>query len=204
MRRALTLRPLTADEARQLKAGLRSAKGMTVRRSQILLASSTGYTPAQIAPIVGCTATTVTKVISDFHARGMLSVQEMRRLPGARRPGRPSIEEREPGITAALERLLADEIAGDPMGRASWVRSSLRKLRDALGRQGYRVDHRTVSKLLKSMGFTLKRTKKRRGGSQHPNRDEQFRYIAARRVAFASSGLPVISVDTKKKELIGN
>src|SRR5262249_52396755 len=127
-----------------------------------------------------------------------------RRRPGSRRRGGPTIEEREPGITAALEKLLVYETAGDPMGRASWVRSSLQKLSDALGRQGYRVDPCTVRKLLRKMGFTLKRNQKRRGGSQHPGRDEQFRYVAARRAAFAEAGLPVISVDTKHKELIGN
>jgi transposase len=187
-----------------MKMGTRSAKGMTVRRSQILLASATGYSPTQIASVVGCNARTVIHVISDFHARGMVSVQKPRRQSGSRRPGRPRIEEREPGITAALERLLADEIAGDPMGRALWVRSSLRRLRDALGKQGYRVDHCTVRKLLKKLGFTLKRNRKRRGGSQHPHRDEQFRYIAAQRAAFATASLPIISVDTKQKELIGN
>jgi transposase len=177
---------------------------MTVRRSQILLASARGYSPTQIASVVGCRASTVTHVISDFHARGIVSVQEQCCRPGSRRRGRLRIEEREPGITAALERLLADEIAGDPMGRESWVRSSLRRLSDALGEQGYRVTHCTVRKLLKKMGFTLKRNQKRRGGSKHPNRDEQFRYIAAQRAAFASAGLPVISIDTKQKELIGN
>jgi hypothetical protein len=177
---------------------------MTVRRSQILLASEKGYTPSHIASVVGCNAITVTKVIGDFHVRGIISVREHRCAAESCRPGGHRIEDREPGITAALEQLLADEVAGDPMGRECWVRSSLRKLRDALGKQGYRVDHCTVRKLLKKMGFTLKRNLKRRGGSQHPNRDEQFRYIATRRAMFTSAGLPVISIDTKKKELIGN
>jgi hypothetical protein len=84
------------------------------------------------------------------------------------------------------------------------VRSSLQKLSDALGRQGYRVDPCTVRRLLRGKGFTLKKNQKRRGGSQHPNRDEQFRYIAERRTAFVAAGRPVISVDTKKKELIGD
>jgi Rhodopirellula transposase DDE domain len=73
-----------------------------------------------------------------------------------------------------------------------------------LVRQGFRVDHCTIRKLLKRMGFTLKKNQKRRGGSQHPGRDEQFRYIADQRAAFAAAGLPVLSIDTKKKELIGD
>jgi DNA-binding NarL/FixJ family response regulator len=70
MRRALALRSLTADETRELKLGARSTKGMTVRRSQILLASARGYSPTQIASVLGCNASTVTYVISDFHAAG--------------------------------------------------------------------------------------------------------------------------------------
>ena len=94
---------------------------------------------------------------------------------------------------------MADEVAGDPMGGASWVRSSLRKLSQALCRQGFRVDPWTVRKLLKGMGFTLKRNQKWRRGSQHPDRDEQFRYIAARRASFAAAGWPVISVTPRKR-----
>ena len=204
MNRSLLLRALTEDEVQQMKAGLRSTKAYVVRRSQILLASAKGFTPTQIASVVGCGKFTVTTMISEFHARGIAYVSERQRRVGPRRPPRPSIEEREPGIIKALERLLADEIAGDPMGGVTWVRSSLRKLANALCRQGFRVNYCTVRHLLQKMGFTLKRNKKRRGGSQHPNRDEQFRYIASQRDSFVSSGLPVISVDTKKKELIGN
>ena len=111
MRRALALRPLTGGEIRQLKVGRCSAKGMTVRRSQILLASAAGHSPTQIASVVGCNPSTVTHVISDFHDRGIVSVHEERRQPGARRRGRLRIEEREPGITVALEQLLADASA---------------------------------------------------------------------------------------------
>jgi len=204
MRKTPALRPLTSEEAQHLKASLRSPIGFTVRRTQILLASANGCTRTQIAAVIGCVGTTVTRVIADFHARGVTSVHEERRQSRPRPVSRLRIEEREPGITAALERLVSAEVAGDPMGGTTWVRSSLRKLSDALGRQGYRVDHCTVRKLLRGMGYTLKRNKKRRGGSQHPDRDEQFRYIAMRRDAFDAAGRPIISVDTKKKELIGD
>lgn len=203
MRRALALGPLCGRVKRQLKAGLRSTKGFTLRRCQLLLARANGYTPKEIAGVIGCNASTVTKVIADFNARGVDSVYEDRRQSGLRRSSRVRIEDREPGITLALERLVSSEIAGDPMGGASWIRSSLRNLAKALEKQGFRVDPCTVRKLLKGMGFTLKRNKKRRGGSQHPNRDEQFKYIADQRAEFAKARLPTISVDTKKKELIG-
>lgn len=84
---------------------------------------------------------------------GGACVHAPRAGPAPFRRGGPRIEEREPGITAALERLLAGEVAGDPMGGTSWVRSSLRKLRDALGSQGFRVDHCTIRKLLRRMGW---------------------------------------------------
>jgi transposase len=117
--------------------------------------------------------------------------------------GRKLTEDCYPGIIGELERLLEDEIAGDPMTRTKWVRSSTKKLRDGLRALGYQVSHKTVWRLLKKMGFSLKYNKKRRVGAQSPERDEQFQYIAAQRKAFREAGLPIISVDTKKKELIG-
>jgi transposase len=123
-------------------------------------------------------------------------------LPHRRGP-RPLVE-RDPTLTRDLERLLTDETAGDPMSDAKWVRSSPAKISEQLRVLGHQVSASTVYRLLKGLGFSLRANKKRRGGAAHPNRDEQFRYIASRRESFAASGLPVISIDTKKKELIGN
>ena len=113
------------------------------------------------------------------------------------------IEDRSPGIMPDLERLLEDEIAGDPMTDAKWVRSSTKKLRDKLRALGHQVSHTTVWRLLKRMRFALKYNKRRRVGAQSPERDEQFQYISSQRTAFSRAGLPIISIDTKKKELIG-
>jgi hypothetical protein len=90
------------------------------------------------------------------------------------------------------------------MTQDKWVRSSTHKLRDRLREKGHSVGHCTVYRLLKQMGFRLRGNKKRRGGSRAPGRDEQFQYIASQRKAFSEAGLPIISVDTKHKELIGN
>src|SRR5262249_38942365 len=109
MSRPRALRPLTADEVQQLKAGLRSPKAFTVRRCQILLASARGQRPGQLAAIIGCRRATVSTVIGDFHARGVACVHEERRRPGARRRGCPRVEEKEPAIVTALEGLLTDE-----------------------------------------------------------------------------------------------
>jgi hypothetical protein len=120
--------------------------------------------------------------------------------------GRPRTEEKYPAITAVLEEMLSDEVAGDPMNEQRWVRSSVRSLSQRLREKGFRVSYCTVWALLKRMGFSMKtNVRRRRGVTRDPAaRDEQFRYIASQRAAFSEAGLPIISVDTKKKELIGN
>jgi hypothetical protein len=99
---------------------------------------------------------------------------------------------------------LKDETAGDPMSEQKWQRSSLRHLMDELARLGYWVSHTTVARLLKEMQYSLKANVKRLSGSRHPDRERQFQYIASQRALFQQAGLPEISVDTKKKEWIGN
>jgi transposase len=113
-------------------------------------------------------------------------------------------EEKDPEIIRALQNLLSEEIAGDPMGRQRWVRSSLRKLSKRLEEQGHRACTHVVARLLRKMGYSLQVAKKKQAGAQHPNRDDQFRYIAELKAEFLGGGLPIISIDTKKKELIGN
>jgi hypothetical protein len=120
--------------------------------------------------------------------------------------GRPRVEQKYTAITAVLEELVVDEVAGDPMGEQKWVRSSVRKLAERLKERGFPCAYNTVWRLLKRMGFSLRTAvRRRRGVCKDPAaRDQQFRYIAAQRKSFIEAGLPVISVDTKKKELIGN
>lgn len=141
------------------------------------------------------------------NALSKLRTGKSRRQAGRPPTGKPrrrrTAEEMYPTLMADLERLLADEIAGDPMSETTWVRSSSRKISKKLAGMGYQVSWVLVCRLLKKLGFSLRCNKKREGGSRHPDRDEQFRYIAARKAEFASQGQPVISIDTKKKELIG-
>jgi Rhodopirellula transposase DDE domain len=122
------------------------------------------------------------------------------RRPGA---GRKLVETKYPEIIAALERLLKDEIAGDPMSEQRWVRSSLRRLSKSLKIEGYPASAGVVRRLLKNMGFSPKANKRKHGRHGCPERDTQFKHIASTREQFVAAGLPVISVDTKKKELIG-
>jgi hypothetical protein len=122
------------------------------------------------------------------------------RLPGG---GRKLTEEKDPTIMADLARMLADEVAGDPMGKQKWVRSSLRHLSKELAAQGHQASTTTVSRMLKKMDFSQKSNKRKDFTRRCPERDEQFQYIGSQRKAFTAAGLPIISVDTKKKELIG-
>jgi hypothetical protein len=121
-------------------------------------------------------------------------------------PGRPRTEAKYPAITTVLEEMVSDEVAGSPEDEQRWVRSSVAKLSKRLRERGFPVGHNAVWAMLKRMGFSMRtNVRKRRGVSRDPEkRDEQFKYIASQRQAFREVGLPMISVDTKKKELIGN
>jgi hypothetical protein len=136
--------------------------------------------------------------LSPHRSRGR--TQYRVRRPGA---GRKLTEVKDPTIVAAVERLLTDEIAGDPMSDQRWVRSSLRHIAKQLTQEGHQVSHSVVRRLLKNMGFSLKANKRKQGRPGCPERDGQFKYIAAQKQRFMAAGLPVISVDTKKKELVG-
>jgi hypothetical protein len=100
--------------------------------------------------------------------------------------------------------LVEGETAGDPMSDQKWQRSSLRRLSAKLTDQHHSVSHTTVGRLLVQMNYALKANVKRLAGASHPDRERQFEYIEQQKQAFLAAGLPVISVDTKKKELIGN
>lgn len=100
--------------------------------------------------------------------------------------------------------MTAPETAGSPMGAEKWIRSSLRHLSEKLKAQGHGVCPKTVSRLLKGLDYSLKANVKRQAGSQHPDRNTQFEYIEAQRQLFLSQGWPIVSLDAKKKELIGN
>jgi hypothetical protein len=104
-----------------------------------------------------------------------------------------------------LEELLVDETAGDPMSSKIWVRISSRTLSKKLSDLGYQISSHTVCRLLRQMGYSLKvNVRKRASTAYSPERDLQFQYIAEQKSVFAASGSPIISVDCKKKELIGN
>jgi len=114
-------------------------------------------------------------------------------------------EKKSVSIVATVKELVETDTAGDPITGQLWVRSSLRRIRDRLEAIGHPVSAPTVGRLLKGLGYSLRvNSKKIEASSNHPDRDQQFAYIAVQRAAFSVAGLPILSVDTKKKELVGN
>ena len=99
---------------------------------------------------------------------------------------------------------MADEMAGDPMSGKKWVRQNLRQLARALSQRSYSIGKSTVRRLLNKLDYRLLANRPELSGPAHPDRDKQFRYLARLKQLFLAAGYPVISVDTKKKELIGN
>jgi transposase len=122
------------------------------------------------------------------------------RQPGA---GRKRLVDADPGMRAALLALVEPDERGDPMSPLRWTTKSLRHLAVALTAQGHRISAVTVAELLHEEGFSLQGNAKVAEGKQHPDRDAQFRYINEQVKAFQAAGQPVISVDAKKKEIIG-
>jgi hypothetical protein len=159
---------------------------------------------SSVAAIMGLCTETIRRGqrdLAELVAEGRLSGRE-REVVG----GRPRTEDKHPAITAALEEMLSDEVAGSPEGVQRWMRSSCKKLANRLKERGFSISPPTIWRVLKRMGFSMKtHVRRRRGINPDPaKRDEQFRYIASQRAAFCQAGIPVISVDTKKKVLIGN
>jgi Rhodopirellula transposase DDE domain len=126
-------------------------------------------------------------------------------LGRARRPGggRKRAADLDPGLVPALLALVEPDERGDPMSPLRWTTKSTRGLADELARQGHKVSADTVGDLLRAEGFSLQGNAKTIEGARHPDRDAQFRYISGQVKDHQGGGDPVISVDTKKKELVG-
>ena len=117
--------------------------------------------------------------------------------------GRKSLVETQPGIAGALDRLVDPATRGDPQSPLRWTTKSTKKLAQTLRDDGFEVSDRTVATMLHKSGYSLQSTRKRFEGSCHVDRDSQFRNISRLSAEYLETGDPVISVDTKKKELVG-
>ena len=156
-----------------------------------------------IAAVVRATAISEATV-----RRGIAEVVSGERAPEGRvrRPGagRPTIEQREPGLREALLALIEGATRGDPESPLLWTSRSVAKLTAALREQGFGVSESTTRRELRGLGFSLQANRKTQEGADHPDRDAQFEHIATATGQALAARQPVISVDTKKKELIGN
>ena len=123
-----------------------------------------------------------------------------------RRPGggRPRLVDEDPRVVGALEALVEPTARGDPRSPLRWTCKSTRRLAEELTRQGHRLSHTKVAQLLEGLGYSLQGTRKTKEGATHPDRNAQFAYINEQVQAFQRRGQPVVSVDTKKKELVGD
>jgi len=127
--------------------------------------------------------------------------RERIRRPGA---GRPTLGISQPGLKEALERLVDPVSRGDPTSPLRWTCKSRAKLAAALTKAGWRVSSTSVGRLLHAMGYSLQSVRKTREGASHPDRNAQFEHINATADDFAQRNQPVVSVDTKSKELVGD
>ena len=133
-------------------------------------------------------------------AAGVEITRRVRR-PGA---GRPRLAAAQPGLEEALERLVDPLTRGDPMSPLRWTCKSRAKLAAALSKAGWQVSSTSVGRMLNKLGYRLQSVRKRREGASDPDRNAQFEHINATADAYLSQSQPVISVDTKKKELVGD
>jgi Rhodopirellula transposase DDE domain len=123
------------------------------------------------------------------------------RRPGA---GRKAITVSDPALLGALDQMIEGHTRGDPESPLRWICKSTRVIARALSQQKHPVSHMTVAQILRGLQYSLQSNRKTEEGADHPDRDAQFRHISAAVKTYLRQGLPVISVDTKKKELVGN
>src|ERR1035437_3472621 len=153
-----------------------------------------------VAEATGLSRTTIYAGLRDLR-RGEELPPESVRLPGG---GRKPLTQTDPGLKAALSLLLEEATRGGPQTPLLWTCKSVRRLATECTRAGHPVCYKTVATLLDQAGYSLQGNRKSREGAGHPDRDAQFRYINQQVRQFQRRSQPVISVDTKKKELVGD
>jgi len=153
-----------------------------------------------VAKAAGASWQTVADGAAELAAEDVAPPGRVRR-PGG---GRKRLAETDPGLAGALEALIKDAMRGDPESPLVWTTRSAEHLAGQLTAQGHRCSDSTVLRMLKRAGYTQQSGSRAQEGRRHPERDAQFRYIAAQAAGHLAAGQPVISVDAKKKEKVGN
>ena len=153
-----------------------------------------------VAEATGIAESTIRRGLKELETSGAPLEGDQRRSGG----GRKQAEERDPRLVDTLNRLVEPSTLGDPQSPLRWTTKSTRNLATELTKQGHPVSPTTVRKLLRDLGYSLQANRKTREGKEHPDRDAQFRYINRRVKSQLQATQPSISVDTKKKEVLGN
>ena len=193
-------RGLSADEKRWLKvlSTLNEAQQRWYVADKALDLGWGGI--SRLSTVTGLSRTTITKAIAEITGRRRLGAGTRVRQAGG---GRKAIKDIDAGLLRELQSILEETTAGDPMSLLKWTTKSTRGLAEELTRRGHPVSGRTVARRLHDLDYSLQSNRKTIEGSDHPQRDAQFRYINRQVKRHITSADPVISVDTKKKELIG-
>jgi hypothetical protein len=156
---------------------------------------------AQVSEATGLAENTIRAGLAELGHPDETATSDRIRRPGG---GRKKLTETDPGLTEALNALVEPTERGDPETPLRWTTASTTNLAETLTTQGHPVSPRSVSTLLHAERYSLQSNKKTQEGKDHPDRDAQFRFISESTKRFQTKNQPVISVDTKKKELIGN
>jgi transposase len=155
---------------------------------------------SKVSDITGFSRNTINKGIEELESNEELKLPERLRKPGG---GRKRAENREPNLMSDLDDIMKESTAGDPMSLLKWTYKSTYAISEELRLKGHKVSHDTVRRILKNGGYSLQANRKTLEGKSGPERDSQFRYINNQASLFIEAGDPVISVDSKKKELVG-
>jgi transposase len=154
-----------------------------------------------VAKATGLSRTTIRSGLAELHHPRAEPPTERTRRPGA---GRPRLADRDPKLLDDLHTLLEPDTRGDPEAPLLWTSKSTRHLAEALVALGHDISHDSVGRLLEEIGYRLQANRKTEEGSDHPDRDAQFGYINRCIRRFQKRHQPVVSVDAKKRELVGN
>ena len=152
-----------------------------------------------VASATGLSDSTVKNGIQDIRSEVAMPAGRQRR-PGG---GRKALEYHEKNLHSAVEDLVEPTERGDPQSPLRWTCKSLSNLQAELIEQGYQIGRTKIAEILKKLGYSLQGNRKTREGKDHPDRDQQFEHIARRVKAYRHGGRPAVSVDTKKKEVLG-
>jgi transposase len=182
-----TLQPILNERSRRLWAG---TEALAWGRGGI----------AVVGRATGLSRNTIVRGIREAQQETILDPSRIRQRGG----GRKRKAAVDPTLTEALERLVEPVSRGDPRSPLRWTCKSTRQLARELTRQGYAVSHRLVADLLHELGYSLQSNRKTREGATHPDRNAQFEHINRKVTGWISRGQPAVSVDTKKKELVGD